>query len=312
MRWAGLCRAKKPKLSDSSRGDDLSSDSNGFSFAPLGILKSCYKDKFGVPRQSGLVKAATARLELRPDLQPEHALAGLEGFSHVWLIWVFHENRVARYHPKVHPPRLGGDSIGVFATRSPHRPNPIGLSLVEIVAIENGVLFLSGVDLMDGTPILDLKPYLPEVENVPNAREGWAGDAAKPSVDVKWAPSAEEELKEWRERLKKQGYARESSSLRDLIEQTILQDPRPLVYRGDPRHEDFNRRVNHAFRLYDGDVHFRMLGENEAEVFKILQMHDEFPALNLHKFAASTNSAATNKSEGSHGNDCDRARNTKA
>lgn len=290
----------------------MSSDSHEFSFTPIGILKSCYKDKFGVPRQSGLVKAATARLELRPDLQPEHALHGLDGFSHVWLIWVFHENRVARYHPKVHPPRLGGESIGVFATRSPHRPNPIGLSLVEVVAIEDGVLFLAGVDLMDGTPILDLKPYLPEVESVSDAREGWAGQAVKPSVSVRWLPSAEEELREWQGRLGKGGFAREASGLRDLIEQTILQDPRPLVYRGDPRHEDFNRRVNHAFRLYDGDVHFRMTGENEAEIFKILQMHDEFPALNLHKFAASTNPAATTKSEGSHGNDCTRTGKSKA
>ena len=102
---------------------------------PIGFLKSCYPDKFGTPRQPGLVSGARAELKLRSDLQPELALQGLEGFSHIWLIFIFHKNQSARYHAKVHPPRLKGEPIGLFATRTPHRPNPIGLSLVELVEI---------------------------------------------------------------------------------------------------------------------------------------------------------------------------------
>ena len=131
---------------------------------PIGYIESCFKDKFGTPRQPGLVKKAWAKLKIRADLQPEESLQGLEGFSHVWLIWVFHQNKVSRYHAKVHPPRLGGKSMGLFATRTPHRPNPIGLSLVEIVRVEKDGIVVSGADLVDGTPILDIKPYLQEVE----------------------------------------------------------------------------------------------------------------------------------------------------
>lgn len=284
------------------KGGLLPSESLSFSFTPIGHLESCYKDKFGVPRQSGLVPEATARLVLRPDLQPEAALQGLEGFSHVWLIWVFHENKTGRYHAKVHPPRLGGENVGVFATRSPHRPNPLGLSLVELKGIENGALLLSGVDLMDGTPILDLKPYLGGTERPQEFRLGWAAGVPTPDLQVSWASEAEAELSQWERRLQAQGRSSEAQGLRSLIEQSIRQDPRPLVYRGDPDSVDFQRRINHAFRIYDGDVHFRMTSETTAQVFKILEMNDEFSEQNLRKFAASTKSASKSEGEGSDGN----------
>ncbi|RYZ79837.1 MAG: tRNA (N6-threonylcarbamoyladenosine(37)-N6)-methyltransferase TrmO, partial [Proteobacteria bacterium] len=126
---------------------------------PIGTLESCYRDKFGTPRQPGLSPEAWSKLKIRADLQPAQALEGLEKFSHVWLIFEFHQNKTARYHAKVHPPRLGGESMGVFATRSPHRPNPLGLSLVKLVKIEGDCLFFAGADLVDGTPIFDIKPY---------------------------------------------------------------------------------------------------------------------------------------------------------
>lgn len=244
---------------------------------PIGTIESCYKDKFGIPRQPGLVPAATAKLRLRADLHPEQALQGLDGFSHLWLIWEFHENRTARYHAKVHPPRLEGESRGVFATRSPHRPNPIGLSLVELVRIEGDTLWLAGVDVMDGTPVLDIKPYLPDVEAKPHARAGWTAGTERPELEVSFAIETEEELAA--------AVARHpGSALREVISQTIRLDPRPELYRDGDDGEGWRRRPNHAFRLHDVDVHFRMTGPRRAEVFKILRLHDEIRPANLRNF----------------------------
>lgn len=255
---------------------------------PIGFIESCYKDKFGVPRQPGLVKAATAFLKIRADLHPGQALQGLEGFSHLWLIWIFHENRTARYHAKVHPPRLEGESRGVFATRSPHRPNPLGLSLVEIIKIENDTIWLAGADLMDGTPVLDIKPYLPEIEAHPEAKAGWASNAERPALEVSFGAEAEEELQAWTTR-------KPGLELRETIIETIALDPRPEIYRGDAEGEGWRRRPNHAFRLYDGDIHFRMTGPKNAEVFKILPLHDEMRPANLRKFSPSAKSGPDSK-----------------
>lgn len=237
-----------------------------------------------MPRQSRLIGEATARLKLRADLQAEQSLQGLEGFSHVWLIWIFHENRTARFHAKVHPPRLGGESIGLFATRTPHRPNNIGLSLVQLVGIEDGILLLGGIDLMDGTPVLDIKPYLPELESVPDARAGWMPSAAKPAVEVTFTPEAEQALEEWTTAFRRGGRASEAERLRGLIVETIRHDPRPLFYRGDeeaPAEEQ--KKARHAFRLFEGDVHFRMTAPARAEVFTILQEAGEIPPGALRK-----------------------------
>ena len=230
-------------------------------FQPIGFLKSCYPDKFGVPRQSGLVKKTFSELQIRPDLQPELALQGLEGFSHVWLQFVFHLNSSNRYHAKVHPPRLNGETVGLFATRSPHRPNPIGLSLVELIEIKNNVLILSGADLVDGTPILDLKPYLPYVESIPEARGGWATSIEKEEISVEFAPSSLEILQKWSKKIGR-------PELQQVITDLIKEDPRPVVYRG---FEDGPSpyRNKHAFRLYDGDIHFEFTSTSAAVVFDI-------------------------------------------
>lgn len=248
---------------------------------PIGVIESCYKDKFGVPRQPGLVPAATARLRIRADLQPEEALQGLEGFSHIWLIWRFHENRTARYHAKVHPPRLEGKTLGVFATRTPHRPNPIGLSLVELLKVDGDTLWLGGVDLMDGTPVLDVKPYLPEIEAKPEARAGWTEGTERPILEVDFSAEVLGDLEE-------AGRRHPEVNLHEVISQTIRLDPRPELYRGEGAEEEgWKRRPNHAFRLHDIDVHFRMIAPRRAEVFKILTLHDEIRPANLRKFAPS-------------------------
>ena len=138
-----------------------------FSMKTIARIHSDFAGKFGVPRQSGLVEALEARVVFEPEYRNPAALRGLEGFSHIWLVWVFDQAVRAEWSPTVRPPRLGGNArLGVFATRSPFRPNPIALSAVTLAGMEETrewgtVLRVRGADLMDGTPILDIKPYLP-------------------------------------------------------------------------------------------------------------------------------------------------------
>lgn len=144
-------------------------------------IRSDFPSKFGIPRQSGLVEELKAELVFEPEYRNPEALRGIEGFSHIWLIWLFSEAVRASWSPTVRPPRLGGNTrMGVFATRSPFRPNPIGLSAVGLDGIRRDetlgqVLLVSGADLMDGTPILDIKPYLPFADSYPQASGGFTG-----------------------------------------------------------------------------------------------------------------------------------------
>lgn len=230
---------------------------------PIGHLRSCYPEKFGTPRQPGLVPEATAELEIVPSLQPELAFEGLEKFSHVWLIFGFHKNTNSTYRPKVHPPRLEGKTIGVFATRSPHRPNPIGLSLVRLEKISNNTLFLSGVDLIDGTPIYDIKPYITAIESIPKAQTGWVDSATDPKIEFEWPAEQAKELENWAKSSKK-------PELKNLIEATLKRDPRPLVYRGYEDKEQSKYREIHAVRLFEGDVHFRFTSPNHVQIVKIM------------------------------------------
>lgn len=137
-----------------------------------------FPDKFGVPRQSGLVDEALGRIVFEPEFRDRNALVGIEDFSHIWLIWEFSKVEVNRFMPTVRPPRLGGNKrMGVFATRSPFRPNRLGLSsvkLLEVIDTNNGPeLIVAGVDMVDGTPIYDIKPYLPHVDSHPAAKSGF-------------------------------------------------------------------------------------------------------------------------------------------
>lgn len=228
---------------------------------PIGFIKSCYQDKFGTPRQPGLVPNSRAWIHFEKIWQPEISLQGLEQYSHVWVIFHFHQNGNERFHAKVHPPRMNGESIGVFATRSPHRPNPIGLSLVKIESIRDGVLEISGVDLVEGTPVLDIKPYLPSVEAIPEATAGWTAAALNERATIAWGDQALKNLREWE--------TKSGKNLQSLIEETISLDPRPLVYKGFEG-EDSKYRQNHAIRLYDGDVHFAFTGPGTVMINEIL------------------------------------------
>jgi tRNA-Thr(GGU) m(6)t(6)A37 methyltransferase TsaA len=231
----------------------------------IGYAESCFIDKFGTPRQPGLVAVSRAFIRILPEFQPQDSLAGLEQFSHAWISFLFHKNlQSTRFHAKVHPPRLGGDKVGVFATRSPHRPNPMGLSLVKIESVEKDGLWVSGIDFIDQTPILDIKPYLAYVESLPEARSGWAQE--KPASQFEIQISCVEKLEKWKQL---------RPEIEVLIRQTLQFDPRPEVYKGFEG-EASPYREKHAVRLYEGDVHFHYPTPRSVEVFDIHFKNDEF------------------------------------
>ena len=157
---------------------------------PIATIRTGFSTKFGVPRQSGLVPELKGTIVFNPEYRNPDALRGLEGFSHIWLIWEFSEAVREDWSPTVRPPRLGGNArMGVFATRSPFRPNPIGLSCVKLDSIEfstpdGPILHVSGADLMDGTPIYDIKPYIPYTDCQPDATEGFTGSIEMHRLNV--------------------------------------------------------------------------------------------------------------------------------
>ncbi len=148
---------------------------------PIAHIRTDFPTKFGIPRQAGIVPSLVGRVVFLPTYRNADALRGIEGFSHLWLLWEFSEAKREGWSPTVRPPRLGGNTrMGVFATRSPYRPNPIGLSCVQLLGVEKRegegtILLVGGADLMDGTPIYDIKPYLPESDAHPEAKDGFAG-----------------------------------------------------------------------------------------------------------------------------------------
>lgn len=191
---------------------------------PVAHIESDFPTKFGIPRQAGLVEELTATVVFEPEYRDPEALRGIEGFSHLWLIWEFSEAKRAKWSPTVRPPRLGGNTrLGVFATRSPFRPNPIGLSCVklegvEVTADKGTVLHVSGADLMDGTPIFDVKPYIPYADCRPDASEGFTA----PGQDYLLAVVIPEELA-----------GRVPCDRIDALRGVLAQDPRPS-YQHDP------------------------------------------------------------------------------
>ncbi len=187
-------------------------------------IRSEFPAKFGIPRQSGLVETLRATVVFEPEYRCPDALRGLEGYSHIWLLWQFSEAVRDGWSPTVRPPRLGGNTrMGVFATRSPFRPNPIGLSSVRLEGIgeEPGtgpVLYVCGADLMDNTPILDIKPYLPYTDSHPKASGGFSLGPGEGTLDVDIAPPLLEKI---------------PSSQRQTLLDVLAQDPRP-AYQQEP------------------------------------------------------------------------------
>jgi tRNA-Thr(GGU) m(6)t(6)A37 methyltransferase TsaA len=220
-----------------------------FTFEPIGFIRSPFKQKFGIPRQSGLVSEIQSSLELVPPFKNPDAVSELDGYSHVWLQFVFHQAMREQWQPKVRPPRLGGNrSVGVFASRAPFRPNPIGLSLVKLEQVQTEgdgvVLELSGADLVDGTPVLDIKPYLPYVESIPDAVAGFASTPPEAKLAVHFSELAESQL----------ANRGDGADLRLLITKVLELDPRPAYAEED-------RRI-YGFELYDFDLRWQMDGDH--------------------------------------------------
>ena len=219
---------------------------------PIAHIQSDFSEKFGIPRQSGLVDELTARVVFEPPCRDPSALRGLEGFSHIWLIWEFSKSRREGWSPTVRPPRLGGNRrLGVFATRSPFRPNPIGLSCVRLVEVGQDqrlgpVLMVAGADLLDGTPIYDIKPYLPYADCRPEAVGGFAAQPKGADLAVDCPPEL---------------LVRIPEDKRPALLAVLAQDPRPQ-YQNDP-----DRIYGMAFAGLE--VKFRVAG-NRLTVTDIL------------------------------------------
>lgn len=215
---------------------------------PIGHVRSCFGSKFAVPRQPGLCPDAWGELHFETEFRQVDALRGIGGFSHLWLIFGFHLTAAAGWRPTVRPPRLGGNErVGVFATRSTFRPNPLGLSLVKLEAVLDGpVLLLAGVDLVDGTPVFDIKPYLPYAESPASATGGFAG-GAPPRLEVVAGDGS--------------GFDRLPERSKRVISQALSLDPRPPAGRDEPG------RV-HGAGLCGHEVKFRV----EEGVCRILSV----------------------------------------
>ena len=217
--------------------------SQKFSMTPIAHIHSDFAEKFGVPRQSGLVEELEADIVFEPAYQNPDALRGLEDFSHIWLIWVFDRAIRDTWSPTVRPPRLGGNTrMGVFATRSPFRPNPIALSCVKLAGIrqtaEGPVLRVRGADLVNGTPILDIKPYIPYADCHPDAAEGFTGQTQFHRLQVQFPPEL---------------LAQVPQADRAALTGVLANDPRPS-YQHDPQ------RV-YGMEFGPVEVHFTVDGE---------------------------------------------------
>ncbi|MBQ3258959.1 MAG: tRNA (N6-threonylcarbamoyladenosine(37)-N6)-methyltransferase TrmO [Clostridia bacterium] len=218
---------------------------------PIAYIRTDFNEKFGIPRQSGRVPELVGRVVFEPEYRHPDSLRGIDGFSHLWLIFDFSEAHRDTWSATVRPPRLGGNErVGVFATRSPFRPNPIGLSCVRFLGIEHtenegDVLLVGGADLLDNTPIYDVKPYLPYADCHPEAIGGFADSAVVRQLNV-MIPD------EWMSRI--------PENKRAVLAACLAEDPRPS-YQDDPE------RVYHM-RFADRDIHFT-IADNTATVVRV-------------------------------------------
>ncbi len=208
-------------------------------------IHNSFKSKFGIPRQSGLSDSSEeAVIIFEPEYRDENALRGIEDYSHLWLIWQFSEIKSEKWRPTVRPPRLGGNTrMGVFATRSPYRPNPIGLSSVKLLGVEKTendgyVLRVSGSDLMDGTPIIDIKPYLSFTDSHPDAKNGFADGVFSKSLAVTYENGCDKHL---------------TDKQKEELSALLSQDPRPSYQNDENRIYGMNYgQYDVSFSVKDG------------------------------------------------------------
>jgi tRNA-Thr(GGU) m(6)t(6)A37 methyltransferase TsaA len=239
-----------------------------YRFEEIGILRTCFKEKFGIPRQSGLVKGAHGVIHLKNHPFFHQAVRELDTFSHLWVVFVFHQHDAKNWKPSIRPPRLGGaKKVGVLASRSPHRPNPIGLSVVKLEKVvqdaQGGVeIHVSGVDILDGTPVLDIKPYLPYADSIQDAHAGWAEETIK-RTPVEFSDKAIQSITE----KSMQGYP----NLKELIIGMLELDPRPAFQKRNlPSESPEAEGTCYGFRLFDFDVKWQI----KQQVFIVLDVID--------------------------------------
>ncbi|MDE6658458.1 MAG: tRNA (N6-threonylcarbamoyladenosine(37)-N6)-methyltransferase TrmO [Oscillospiraceae bacterium] len=213
---------------------------------PIAYIHTDFKEKFGIPRQSGRVPELTGKIIFLPEYRKPEALRGITEFSHLWLIFDFSESHRKNWSPTVRPPRLGGNQrIGVFASRSPFRPNPIGLSCVKLDGIENNNLLVSGVDLLDNTPILDIKPYLPYADSYPNASGSYGELLQNYHLEINFPEKFLAMIPEEKQK---------------AVIACLADDPRPS-YQNDPE------RI-YSMQFSGFDIHFKV-NQNQLEVINI-------------------------------------------
>lgn len=240
-----------------------------YEFAPIGVVRTGFAEKFGIPRQPGMVLEAKGVIELNAHPFYTQACRKLETFSHLWIVFVFHEHGARDWKPSIRPPRLGGrEKVGVLASRSPHRPNPIGLSAVRIDRIDfdhptGTKIHVSGVDLLDGTPVLDIKPYIPFADSIPEANAGWASaPIQKFPVSFSDVSLASIEREETRLRSGENGKPVNAVDLKAMIIEMLELDPRPASQkRKMPAGEETSDGLGFAFTLFDVDVKWEIRGD---------------------------------------------------
>ncbi|SEQ44003.1 tRNA (N6-threonylcarbamoyladenosine(37)-N6)-methyltransferase TrmO [Basfia succiniciproducens] len=231
------------------------------SLHPIAIINTPYKEKFSVPRQPNLVPDGVGTVELLPPFNQPEAVRGLEAFSHLWLIFQFDKVPQGKWQPTVRPPRLGGNRrIGVFASRSTHRPNPLGLSKVELrkIEISNGkvLLHLGSVDLVDGTPIFDIKPYIAYVDSESQAKSSFAQEKPQAKLKVEFTPSIQNIIQKIEQ--KRPHFGR-------FLTDVIAQDPRPAYQAGKPSEREY------GITLYEFNIRWR-IRQNYADVAEVFDI----------------------------------------
>ena len=221
-----------------------------YPFKPIGTLHTCFKEKFGIPRQMNLVKKAPATLVFHTQFAKEEAIRELSGFSHVWILFVFHKAIKKDWPTMVRPPRLGGNKkVGVFASRSPFRPNPVGMSAVKLNSVEitdqGPILHLTGVDILDQTPVLDIKPYLPYSDIIPHATDGFAPQPPS-NFPINFSDKALARCAAMEKGI---------PNLRAIITQVLENDPRPGYCSKITDEPD----KTYGIRLFDFDLKWRVI-----------------------------------------------------